>query len=831
MPIKYDNDGSGQSSDTVTDPQKLFQALPGKAKKYAYLRDVQGDVLGKWHASPKGRDAVIKMNTGGGKTTVGLLLLKSCLNEGSGPAVYVAPDKYLCSQVEKEATDLGLKFVSDPRSSDFQAGRSILIAPIHVVFNGLSRFGVGNEQKIQIGSIIIDDAHACLAIVEQQFTLRIKRDEPSYEALVNLFISDMKTQSVTATQEIANGDPRGFVQVPYWAWQEKQTQVVDILSKQLGDDARTFVWPLIKEDIAACRCFVSSDVIEISSRCLPVDMIRSFEQAKRRIYMTATLADDSVLVTDFGANPAAIAKPITPKTASDLGERMILVPQEINTGVTDDDIKKFVSEFSETENVVVIVPSSSRAEYWSDVATDGLTLTADNIEVGIKQLRASKGNLAILVNKYDGIDLPDDACRILVVDGVPDTRRLLDRYEQGTLADSDRYLSRQVQRIEQGMGRGIRSNEDYCVVIAMGSRLLAALYAQGAARHFSPATKRQLTLSRKIATQITEQGLDAMGEPINDVLSRNKGWVAAAKNALIEVSYDTEVTVDPISIAQRKAYDAFRRGKYEQAAQFLQEATDSVSEPVVKGWLMEQAAEALHRIDKAGSQTLLAAAGDKNSRITKPLAGIAYKKISTDGMNQTQQALKYLAAKYPGGGNAVIIGFNSHLQNLVFSGVGSDAFEQALMDLGLHLGFRAQRPEKDGTAKLDVLWGTGIGQYILFPCKNSAVTASISKQYADQASGNMNWFGNTYGGGSTGTPVIIHPATVLDQDAFPPLGTRVMGKDELTNFREACAAFATAVKDDLQNVQKIQAALSANSLMGDQFLSKFTIVPKKKKGK
>jgi len=489
MTINYEINASGQSADTVTDPQKLFQALPSKAKKYAYLRDVQGDVLGKWHASPKGRDAVIKMNTGGGKTTVGLLILKSCLNEGVGPAVYVAPDHYLCSQVEREAADLGLKSTDDPRSPDFQAGHAILIAPVQVIFNGSSRFGVGDVHKIPMGSVIIDDVHACLAIVESQFTLKIEREEAAFEPLVNLFISDMRTQSVTATQEIINDDPRGFVQIPFWAWQEKQAQVVDILSKHLADTSRKFVWPLVKEDIAACRCFVTAAAIEVSSRCLPVDMIGSFQHAKRRIYMSATLADDSVLVTDFGADPAAVGKPITPKTASDIGERMILIPQEINTGVTDDDIKEFVCNLSSTENVVIIVPSRVRADYWSDVVTADLTLTAENIEQGVEQLRGSKGNLAVLVNKYDGIDLPDDACRVLVVDGVPDTRRLLDRYEQGTLADSDRYLSRQVQRIEQGMGRGIRSNEDYCVVIAMGSRLLAALYAQGAAKYFSPASR------------------------------------------------------------------------------------------------------------------------------------------------------------------------------------------------------------------------------------------------------------------------------------------------------------------------------------------------------
>jgi Helicase C-terminal domain len=448
----------------------------------------------------------------------------------------------------------------------------------------------------------------------------------------------------------------------------------------------------------------------------------------------------------------------------------------------------------------------------------------------VNQLRTSKGNLAVLVNKYDGIDLPDDTCRILVVDGLPDTRRLLDRYEQGTLSESDRYLSRQVQRIEQGMGRGIRSNEDYCVVICMGSQLLKVLYAQGAVRHFSPATKRQLELSRKIATQISEDGLDAIAEPINDVLKRNKGWVAAAKNALIEVTY-ADVAVDKVSILQRQAYDAFRRGKYERAVELLQVAADSVSDPRVKGWLLEQVAEALNRLDKAGSQTLLAAARDKNQRITKPLAGIAYKKISTEGMNQSQQSMKYLEAKYLAGGNSIIIGMNGILGNLVFSEIGSDQFEEALLEIGLHLGFHAQRPEKEKSGKLDVLWGINVGKYILFPCKSSATTDTISKQYTDQASGNMNWFASTYGKGNQGVPVIIHPATILEFDAFPPADTRVMGKEELTKFRSACAAFATAIKDDIKNVAKIKASLSANSLLGEQFLQNFTVAPKKIKVK
>lgn len=45
MALNYAGMGVGPSADTVTDPQKLFQALPNKARAYSYLRDVQGEVL------------------------------------------------------------------------------------------------------------------------------------------------------------------------------------------------------------------------------------------------------------------------------------------------------------------------------------------------------------------------------------------------------------------------------------------------------------------------------------------------------------------------------------------------------------------------------------------------------------------------------------------------------------------------------------------------------------------------------------------------------------------------------------------------------------------
>jgi replicative superfamily II helicase len=79
------------------------------------------------------------MNTGSGKTVVGLVILKSCLNEGVGPAVYIAPDIYLKNQVVAEATALGIEVTTDAESPRFLRSQAILVANIKKLVKG-SRF-------------------------------------------------------------------------------------------------------------------------------------------------------------------------------------------------------------------------------------------------------------------------------------------------------------------------------------------------------------------------------------------------------------------------------------------------------------------------------------------------------------------------------------------------------------------------------------------------------------------------------------------------------------------------------------------------------------------
>ncbi|OGT06281.1 MAG: helicase [Gammaproteobacteria bacterium GWE2_37_16] len=825
MNIDFGKLNSAGTVDTVLSPREIFAALPSKeAGKFEYPRDVQTQVWNHWFERRNENDLVIKMNTGSGKTVVGLLILKSCLNEQKGPAVYVAPDNYLVKQVLLEAHNLGIETTEEVDSPRFLSRKAILIINIHKLVNGLSKFGVGDEGvKTKIGSLLIDDAHACLDTIEDQFMITISHESEVYKELYDIFSESLYKQCESKACEIALGEPSTYMQVPFWVWQDKVEEISVILTKHKHTDKIKFVWSLLKESLKLCRCVVSAKKIEISPHCIPIHIMPSITKAYRKIFMTANFADDGILSTHFGITEESISKAVTPDSAGDVGDRMILLPQAINPNISDNDIKQFCKKVSLDSNVVVIVPSDYRAQFWKDQAD--LVLTKDNIYAGIAQLKSRKVGLVILVNRYDGIDLPKDACRFLIIDSLPDVRRQIDKVNQSILMDGDRLASQRIQRIEQGMGRGIRSNDDYCVVFLMGKSLTSHLYAEGGIEKFSPATRAQLALSEQLSEQFRGKGLEEIGEGMSYCLKRNQDWVTHSKGAVASLIYSKESYFDRGAVAIRNAYDFACHNDYEGAEKELLKLVNVTTDKSLKGYFMQCLAEYINFNNVSEAQKTLKSAVSQNYRVIKPVAGIAYHKLDYSISTEQARACSAYLKNLHGDPNKILIEINGLLERLIFSEPETfNVFEESIKKLALYLGFESQRPESVSNKGPDVLWAIGGLNYLVIECKNGSITDTINKKDCNQLNGSFEWFKNEYDNTCKCTPIMIHRSSVFEHAASPNEQTRIIDVDNLEKLKKNVLSFIKSIcfKNVIHDVGKIRESLMQHKLCQADLLQHFT---------
>ncbi|MBI8989177.1 DEAD/DEAH box helicase [Corynebacterium meridianum] len=836
MPIRWDEINPNKGAQLIR-PREIYASLQGR--KWLRLRTEQNEVLEAWYDRRSEPDLVLKQNTGGGKTLTGLLIAQSSLHEGIGPAVFLVPDRFLIQQVVAEAKDAMIPVTIDETDESFRSSRAILVTTFHKLINGHSVFGVRGEKKtIPLGVVVIDDAHSVLNSTGGLFSASIPSSRRrAFDDLLALFATDLIKQSPKAFAEIREGGFGAPIRVPPKAVADRASDVLKVIQPYAKDpEIRTlfYSWTFVADSLKLATVTFTSRDVEIKTPCPDVSWIPAFRQAKRRVYLSATLEEEGILVTELDADVEAVQKPITPKQASDLGDRIILAPLSINPQLVDSAIHELARDIAdgnrgeqanaEPVNVVVLVPSDHAAKRWDHVADE--TLHVSDMRPVIERMKNGEHvGIVVLVNKYDGVDLPGDACRLLILDGIPTPLTPHEQRASAALSGSRAFKAREVQKIEQGMGRGIRDVDDYCAVLILTSDAALTLRDQELRGFYSPATRAQIELSLQLADQIQGEGIGAITNLLDTFLQRKIEWVSRSLEATADVTYDATGNVTKIAAGRRKAFNLAVAGDMDGAVSVLRSAIDTVTDPLEKAWYLEELAAYQHHVDPVASQKTLAGARMKNPVVLKPAIsprGKRGKKV-VGPKGQSRAAAKYLGEHYTDA-HELELNVASLFEKIVWGAEqAADTSEEQFRLLGLHLGFGSSRPEKeDRDGGPDNLWALSDKQYAVIELKTgiSRDNPVIIKSEAEQLTHSMTWFSERYSEVSTPISVLVHPSEELDAQAHVPFGTRVITETSLRSFRQDVEAFVKYLVSagTWSDPEVVASALAQHSLTADLVL-------------
>lgn len=793
-------------------PIDIYDNLDRKSET-GPLRDSQSEILSEWYVNRNSdRDIIIKLNTGEGKTLIGLLILQSKLNAESKPCVFVCPNIYLVEQVCAEAEKFGIKYcvigADKQLPNEFIDGDKILITHVQKVFNGKTIFGIG-ASSLEVGSILLDDSHACIDSIKSSFSISVKNDSSLYEDIFELFEDDIREQGEGSFHEIKNKIFDSFLPIPYWSWMNKSEDVIKIITQHINTNAVKFCWPILKDNINKCQAFISGTCLEISPIHIPIEKFASFSKAKHRILMSATTQDDSFFIKGLGFEEAAIMNSLTNPKQLWSGEKMIIIPSLINDSF---DRSLMLSNLAKPKEknfgIVSLVPSLNSSHSYYEL---GATIPKSK-EITDAILKLKQGdylNTCVLVNRYDGIDLPDNSCRILIIDSKPFLGSLEEKYEEDNRQNSDSVNIKIAQKIEQGLGRAVRGEKDYCIVFLLGADLINFMRSSRTRKYFSPQTRKHIEIGLDIVDSASDDIKEKGEEPIAVInslieqsLNRDEDWKRYYKQNMDSIEYaEKPSSIYNILKLERKAAKNLYDCNYEDACDNIQRILDKhCIDNYEKAWYLQILASYQCHMSLAKANKTQTIAFKLNNELLKPKEGITYKKLENINGNRNSRIRIWIQQHMTF--TDLTLAVNDILDNIKF-GPEADKFERSWKDLGLMLGFMSERPDKEQKKGPDNLWCISSNEYMMFECK-TGVKESRKEIYKDEAS-QMNthcgWFEEQYNADVPIKRILIIPAINLAYDANFTHDVEIMRKGKLKFLKKSIVNFYKEFKEyELKNL-------------------------------
>ncbi len=710
-------------------------------------------------------DVALELPTGAGKTLVGLLIALWRLKSRRQRVAYLCPTVQLGRQVAAQAKAYGIEAVDLTGPSQafgpgdllaFNRSQAIGIATYSSVFN--------TNPRIVAQTLVLDDAHAGEGPVADMWSVRAERGVGGlYDALLGVLIDTFAAVTGNRLRD-PDLDPalrRSVDLVPALDVLDRADLLREALT-EFSEAHNHFAFRTIGESLDTCLVYVSWSEILIRPFIPPTVTHSPFAAVDQRVYMSATLGFGGELERAFGI--PAIHRIPAPAGWDDhgTGRRFFLFTSAENA---DQDAEAAVRALVGcTSRALVITPSNWQAQRARRdlIPEDTATFDAKEYERDPKTFLGADPGVLVVANRYDGMDLPDEACRLIVLAGLPYATHLQERFLYERLRAREVLNERIRTRLVQGAGRCTRNDQDFAAVVMEGDRVLEFFSREENVRALHP------ELQAEIAFGLDNSAVEGGGlvDRLSEFLAQSDRWAAADAEIERERAARTRDVPHASDALQRsasgevQAWQEAWRGDFRAAAELALEAANHLGggadlRPYRSLWLYL----AWSWMERAELQEPGAIGAERRAGVERDVQGCVRTLNWVPRLRSAGPASQGSGSEFDARAvNAADwlrrwIGSNQKFERVmqeVTESLESDQardFERGLALLGTLLGFESCRP--DGQAEPDGVWRNQARWWFLFEAKTeespdgstSVETVRQALTHHDWVTGNMDWEG------------------------------------------------------------------------------------------
>lgn len=746
------------------DPESLFRDLKDRSAEVRHLWSHQADILRAYADKHQATtDVALELPTGAGKTLVGLLIAEFRRRKLDERVVYLCPTRQLAHQVGAQARRYGTAaHVLVGRQAEYpvtefaayQKGEAIAITTYSGLFNVNPRL---DDPHV----IICDDAHAGESFISSMWSAELVRREhaDAFQAVIDLISADLPPAfaSRLSRTDLAPHERRNVELLPCNSLRARAEQIRDALDAQIPGNAQVrYPWQTIRDHLDSCQLYVTWDSILIRPFIPPSLTHGPFQLARQRVYMSATLGEGGELERITGI-PRIERLPIPAGWDKQGSGRRLFVLPELSLDATAS--QEFtLGAVQHAGRSLILVPNSSRLDaITQSLTTAGITvLRAQDIEESLDPFLNATNAALVLANRYDGLDLAGDACRMLVLHSLPGDTNLQESFLLSRLRAMALLKDRLLTRLTQAVGRCTRSDTDFAVVILMGSTIVDFVLKTDNRSLLHPELQAELEFGIQNSEERT---VEELSELLEAFLSQSADW-KSAEAEILKARANATRTRDTASetlartVADEVNYSyAMWSGRYEDALQQAQSVADAMQSPGLqpyRAWWYYLAAEAaLSLFEQTNDAALHETAKDRFRR-----AGNAAQAVTWF----SQLARKRLPGlDTPSPNELLVLAGESVLSFLGRAGHTGRRFEDRLKEcadalgrtehkqfhlglrlLGEMLGFTSDPPAGNGTP--DGLWSLADRLHIAHEAKTEQSPGdAVSIGDVRQAAGHEKW--------------------------------------------------------------------------------------------